>query len=503
MRRISVLGAAALLAVLPAATHAQSTSQEVVVKESTTVVVKEAPKPSPVTFTPYGFFVLNAFFNDAVGNRNYPLPNACSGGAPCEGNVLFDVRQTRLGSRLVLQRHRRMDQGDALGPRRGRLPGRLRRRGSHHLDRLLQPGHPAPEGLRRRRLGHRAKFTLRIGQDDHIVSLLRPVSLAYIANPLFQFAGTLNGRAPMIEARFDLNPKDGLAVNAQVAAVNPQDNTAGDDAPVSPPAAAVDLGAGNRSRVPAFEGRVAVGSRPAGRRWPTLAGWGGWQKNRFVSPATDTNVDVNSSIIGGDMTLNIWMVNVLGSIYSAKGWDQPGSLGASQGIALTVAAPVAPTTRVCHHQRHRRPRARRLVPGPGRPGRPLQGLRRLGRHAEPVRRLHRARLLAVNRHPRPELPVGRRPHRLRRQELALLGRVLPRHQLLLHRQLLPGPVLPQLPARLLAAAAARSACSWPAAALTARRLRDSTCTTRSDRPPRPGRDGIPRGTARPGSPRHH
>jgi len=105
MRRISVLGAAALLAVLPAAAHAQSTpatgNQEVVLKESTTVVVKEAPKPSPVTFTPYGFFVLNTFFNDSVGNRNYPFPAACTGGAQCEGNILFDVRQTRLGSRLV------------------------------------------------------------------------------------------------------------------------------------------------------------------------------------------------------------------------------------------------------------------------------------------------------------------------------------------------------------------------------------------------------------------
>jgi hypothetical protein len=100
----------------------------------------------------------------------------------------------------------------------------------------------------------------------------------------------------------------------------------------------VDLGAGNRSRIPAFEGRVAVGWKTGGKSLVTLAGWGGFQKNRFVSPATDTNVDVNSSIIGGDLNLNIWMVNVLGSIYSAKGWDQPGSLGASQGIALSVSS---------------------------------------------------------------------------------------------------------------------------------------------------------------------
>jgi hypothetical protein len=60
---------------------------------------------------------------------------------------------------------------------------------------------------------------------------------------------------------------------------------------------------------------------------------------------------VNSSIIGGDLNLNIWMVNVLGSIYSAKGWDQPGSLGASQGIALSVTRPnpaaICSGTNVC------------------------------------------------------------------------------------------------------------------------------------------------------------
>jgi hypothetical protein len=338
MRSISVLGAAALLAVVPAAAIAQSTgsASESVVEKNTVVVVKETPKPSPVTFTPYGFFVFNAFFNDSLGNRNYPLPARCTGGAACEGNVLFDVRQTRLGSRLSFN--------DTAGWTGAMLSALV------EVD--FQGGYTSTvassvafynPAIRLRKAyadaawGTESKFTLRIGQDDHIVSLLRPVSLAYIANPLFQFAGTLNGRAPMIEARYDLNPKDGITLGVQVAAVNPQDNAPG-DATVSP-SAAVDLGAGNRSRIPAFEGRVAVGLKSGGKKMLELAGWAGWQKNRFVSPATDTNVDVNSYIFGGDMQLNVWMVNVLGSIYSAKGWDQPGSLGASQGIALTVTRP--------------------------------------------------------------------------------------------------------------------------------------------------------------------
>jgi hypothetical protein len=50
MRSLSVLGAAALLAVHPASASAQSTSTsanpEVLVHESTTEVAKEAPKPA-------------------------------------------------------------------------------------------------------------------------------------------------------------------------------------------------------------------------------------------------------------------------------------------------------------------------------------------------------------------------------------------------------------------------------------------------------------------------
>jgi hypothetical protein len=360
MRSLPVLGAAALLAVLPAVAHALSTNQDVVVKESTTVVVKEAPKPSPLTFTPYGFFVLNAFFNDSIGNRNYPFPTACTGGASCEGNVLFDVRQSRLGSRLSFN--------DTAGWTKATLSALVEvdfQGGYSGAVPTSTIGFYSPV-IRLRKAyadsawGTESKLTLRIGQDDIVTSLLRPVSLAYIANPLFQFAGTLNGRAPMIAVRYDLNPKDGLTVSAVAAAVGPQENTACEPpstgTPSVPsclvsPGAAVDLGSGNRSRVPAFEGRVGLGWKQSGKNLAVLSGWAGWQKNRFVNPNGNDNVDVNSSIIGGDLTLNVWLVTVLGSIYSAKGWDQPGSLGASQGIALSVTRPnpaaICSGTNVC------------------------------------------------------------------------------------------------------------------------------------------------------------
>jgi hypothetical protein len=345
MRRISVLGAAALLAVIPVATHAQSatsSSNEVVVKESTTVVVKETPKPSPVTFTPYGFILLNAYFNDAAGSRNYPLPSVCTTGVACEGNVLFDVRQTRLGSRLSFN-----DTAGWTGANLSALVEVDFNGGYAGAVPTSSAGFYSPVIRLRKAYGDAAwgtesKLTLRIGQDDRLISPLRPVSLAYVANPLFQNAGLLHGRAPMIQLRWDLTPKDGIAVSVAAAALNPQDNTVGDNG--ASPSSAVDLGAGNRSRVPNFEGRVGVGLRSGGKNVVVLGGWAGWQKNRFVSPATDTNVDVNSYIYGGDLTLNLWMFQVLGEISQGYGYDVPGTLGASQGIALTMtrATPTSP-----------------------------------------------------------------------------------------------------------------------------------------------------------------
>jgi hypothetical protein len=364
MRTVPVLGVAALLAVLPVAAHAQAPApnQETVIKENTTVVVKEAPKPSPVTFTPYGFFLVNAFFNDTLGSRNYPFPTQCGGGAACEGNILFDVRQSRLGSRLAFN-----DKAGWTGATLSALVEIDFQGGYAGAVPTTSLGFYSPVVRLRKAyadatwdVGTDMKLTMRLGQDDFIVSPLRPVSLAYVANPLFQNAGTLNGRAPMFALSYGLTPKDGLLVSATVAALNPQDNTACEAnsvAVVGPPAVpaassclaspgeGIDLGAGNRSRVPNFEGRLGLGWRSGGKSVAVLQGWAGWQKNRFVSPATDTNLDTNSYIVGGDMTLNIWLVQVLGSIYSAKGWDMAGSLGASQGIALTVSRPDA--TKIC------------------------------------------------------------------------------------------------------------------------------------------------------------
>jgi hypothetical protein len=346
MKFLSTIVAAALLA-LPLAANAQTTNvvdQTNVVEKSTTIVVKETPKPSPVTFTPYGFILLNAFFSDAPGAKNYPLPTVCNR-AGCEGAILIDVRQTRIGARLAFD--------DTAGWTGATMAGVL------EVDFQGNYGVPTsgtivtPSGvfynpvIRLRKAyadaawGKEFKFTLRLGQDDRITSPLRPLSFGYVSNTLFQFAGVLNGRAPQAQARLDLTPKDGLSFSVVAGALNPMENTGTDNG--VEPGSAIDYGAGNRSRVPALEGRVAVGWRSGGMKLLEIGGWAGWQKNRYINPAPDTDVDVNTYIYGGDLDVNLGWVRAMGQIYKAYGYDVPGSLGPSQGVALSFApAPVPP-----------------------------------------------------------------------------------------------------------------------------------------------------------------
>jgi hypothetical protein len=355
MRRISVLGAAALLAALPTAIHAQSTpaattSPEVVIKESTTVIVKESPKPSPVTFTPYGFFLANAFFSDSPSARNYPTPAVCAGTDQCGGTFLLDVRQTRLGARLAFD--------DKAGWTGATLSGLVEVdfNGGYGVGATSTTGSTLTAGnssafynpiVRLRKAyadaawGSETKFTLRIGQDDRLVSPLRAISLAYVANPLFQNAGLLHGRAPMAALKLDVTPKNGVGFNVAVAALDPMDATSLGTLPTTALPIAVDFGAGNRSRVPNFEGRIGVTFRADGKKIVDLGGWAGWQKNRYVDPATDTAVDQNVTIYGGDLTLNLWIVQALASIYKGAGYEIPGALN-SQGVALSVTGSLGP-----------------------------------------------------------------------------------------------------------------------------------------------------------------
>jgi hypothetical protein len=355
MRRILTL-LAAVLALVPAATRAQSTpvvveqSQsatvvetkkgDMVTEKSTTVAVL-AEKKSPITFTPYGFALLNVFFNDSpFASKTYPgdpLPCPASGvadGCNRGGSYVMNVRQSRIGARIAFD--------DTAGWTAARLSGLF------EVD--FQGGFTGTTSstfynaiLRLRKVwgeaawGSGSRFSIRFGQDDRLVSPLRPASLAFVADPLFQTAGLLHGRAPQLALRYDLTPKDGFGLTIAAAALNPQEPTVAVLA--TSPGAAVDFGSGNRSRVPNLEGRLGLGIRSGGSKVVDLGLCGGLQQNRFVARTSATgpfeDVDVRTSIMGADLTLNVWIFQVLAEIYQGKGYDIPGAL-ATQGIAFDV-----------------------------------------------------------------------------------------------------------------------------------------------------------------------
>jgi hypothetical protein len=353
-----------LAAALPLAVSAQSTpvvveqSQsatvvetkkgEMVTEKSTTVAVL-AEKKSPITFTPYGFVLLNVFHNDGPVEgavKTYPRPLPCPAvgaldGCNQGGAYIMNVRQSRLGTRIAFD--------DSAGWTGAKLSGVFEM--DFHggftgagADAFYNP-------LLRLRLAYGqaawGAFSIRFGQDHRIISPLRGTSLAYAADPVFQDAGLLHGRAPMIALRLDVTPKDGFAFGLTAAALNPQEATV--TLGGISPGFAGSFGAGNRSRVPNLEGRLALGIRSEGKKAVDLGFWGGWQKNRFVGNTSATNttkvdVDVDTYVYGADLTLNLWIFTVLAEIYQGYGYNVPGSIVGSQGIAFrgTTTTPVQP-----------------------------------------------------------------------------------------------------------------------------------------------------------------
>ena len=251
MKRVATL----ILAALPFAVHAQTTpaAQEVVVEKNTTVVVKESPKPSPVTFAPYGFILLNAFASDGpFASKIYPgqvlpcPPSGATTGCNVGGSFNMTAQQTRLGLNIAFD--------DTAGWTKATLSGRVEMDFNGGFAPTVTSSTGFYNALFRLRLAYMKAtwggFSILAGQDYALLAPLFATSVAWQAVPIFWQAGNPWNRSPQIRVAYDANPKDGLAFGIAVAALNPSDATT--DAPAgTSPGAAVDFGAGNRSRMPA------------------------------------------------------------------------------------------------------------------------------------------------------------------------------------------------------------------------------------------------------------
>lgn len=324
MKRVATLILAALPMAVLAQTPAPTVTEKVEITEKTTTVAVIAEKKSPVTFTPYGFVLLNAFASDSPFlSRLYPaqvLP--CPGpvgavGCNAGGSFNMSARQSRLGVNIAFD--------DTAGWTQAKLAGRF------EVD--FQGGYTGTtattfyNALVRLRIATMTAswggFQILAGQDYGLIAPLFATSVAWQADPLFWQAGNLWTRSPQLRLSFDSTPKSGFAFGLAVAALNGADNTTSENPAgvVTSPAAAVDFGAANRSRMPAFEGRVYLGLRRDGVKTVELGFSGHTNTRRYVSPGNGQTFDVNENALALDLDVNVSIVSLRGEAWRGNAID--------------------------------------------------------------------------------------------------------------------------------------------------------------------------------------
>ncbi len=274
-----------------------------------------APTADGVKFTPYGFILANAFFTGgSMTDQDYP---GWATAAVQGGSVLMSARQSRIGFRLATK-------DDWSG---ADLAGTL------EFD--FSGGHTIAvstawyNGLMRLRVASMTaswktsagNISVLAGQDAGIVNTLFAESLAWVAKPLFWQAGNLWRRSPQFRVSYANNFGD-IGFNAAVALLSPATLT-----PVSGPGttAAVDMGAGNQSRMPNIEARVGANAKFA-QDISAAVGLGYHQNTRrmnyYSGAGTNNQQDVTGSLIGLDLDLGLTsLLQVKGEFYTGSGAD--------------------------------------------------------------------------------------------------------------------------------------------------------------------------------------
>ncbi len=297
-----------------------------------TTTGQKAPSPRRLSWTPYGFVLVQAFFDDGpFAAKDYPGQVLANGDG---GAFLMSARGTRLGVKVGFPDDpwtgARLDAVVEADFKAGSLP-------SSYATTCTTPaggGNPtcttsasAPStawynGLLRVRLayaqaawdlGRDQRLTLIAGQDWRVVSPLAPTSLAYGYDQLFTAAGNLNQRDPQLKAIYD-GRAGAVGWTVTAAVLSPQ------DAFLGAPGGGVDYGAGNRSRVPNVEGRVAASYRPGGKTVAEV-GLAGLVGNRRYNPAGAplTTFDTTVRLAALDGRVRLPYVTLQGEAFASDG----------------------------------------------------------------------------------------------------------------------------------------------------------------------------------------
>jgi hypothetical protein len=306
-------------------------------------------KPAGFTFTPYGFALLNSYWNAGVFTaKDNPgqakIPTATDSG----GAFLMMARYSRLGFRLG-----NMDSG-FLG---AELSGVLEMDwGGGYIPTVFNTttttGAPtitctaatppvctatAPTStstttagaqvtawqapLLRLRLASGTlswktdygTWRILIGQDYGLIGPVFAQTLAYVGAPIFVAAGKIYRRTPEVRLTYSRDSAN-LGFTAAVAALNPNDVESSGTTP------AVDFGSGNRSRVPDLEGRVGFNvlvAKDLGANFG-FAYHSGWRRYYFGSG----HLDRRATTFGVDLITSLTsFLEVRGEWYQSKGND--------------------------------------------------------------------------------------------------------------------------------------------------------------------------------------
>ncbi len=278
----------------------------------------EPPKP---TITPYGFVLLNTFFNaNTFTSADYPASAALVQNG---GSFLMSARQSRIGVKLA------MNDENWTG---ANLTGVI------EFD--FKGGHFATNStgwnaaIMRLRLAQATAtwktgygtWSVLAGQDYGLVNPLFATSVAWVADPIFWQAGNLWRRSPQIRLTYGGNAGP-VGVTVQAAILSPADTTGN-----------VTLGAGNVSRNPDLEARLAL-SGGAGPVKGTL-GIGYHTNEKLYDRGLATEQNLTTSLVGVDLSLALPYVDVKGEWYDGKGTDDmyfgiaPGVVGAAGARTL-------------------------------------------------------------------------------------------------------------------------------------------------------------------------
>ncbi|GEJ56406.1 hypothetical protein AMYX_11470 [Anaeromyxobacter diazotrophicus] len=277
------------------------------------------PAPAKVTITPYGFILLQSFWNDGpFSAKDYPgqvLQNH-DGGA-----FLMSARGSRFGFKVALP-----DDPFTGAQLSGVIEGDFKGGFANNTTTSAN----WYNSMFRLRLAYMTaswgdasnKFSFVIGQDWKIVAPLAPTSIAFGYDQMFTQAGNLNNRDQQIKAIYDM-VSGGVGLNVSAAMLGPQDTAAitGTGTPVVGVTTA-DYGAGNRSRMPNFEGRLAVNMRDGKKKVAEVgvAGAVGWRRYDNVN-TPNTTVDTTTKLGAVDAVFNFPFITLQGEGYVSDGME--------------------------------------------------------------------------------------------------------------------------------------------------------------------------------------